>query len=153
MKRLHLCISACLLAVFTLGLFSACTRNDGDIGDYFGTWHIESLQQDGSSPAAYDGSAFVQFQNTIVCVRATDALHNERADYGTWAENGNTLTLTFPDPNVYYDRVLGTLADGPVFAPDQATFQFTIADRSSRSMTLQIPDLAGNSWTFTLKKQ
>lgn len=143
-----------LLLIFTLLItLAGCTHNNGDIGSWFGTWHIESITNPDGNDAAYNGSAFMQFQSTVVCLRAVDGLHNERADYGRWEEVDNTLTITLPDPNVAYDRVLQTLPGGPEFSAEQTAFHFTITARTTTTLSLQIPDAAGKQWTLFLKKQ
>ena len=68
-------------------------------------------------------------------------------------EVDNTLTITLPDPNVAYDRVLQTLPGGPEFSAEQTAFHFTITARTTTTRSLQIPDAAGKQWTLFLKKQ
>ena len=74
-----------------------CTRNNGDIGPWFGTWGLTEATGDYSVPGA-DRSEFLQFQSGTVCLRV---VFNETTSYdaafGNWSESGGVLTLDFPD--------------------------------------------------------
>ena len=54
---------------------TGCTHNDGDIGEWFGEWHLQSIEIDGAADADYDGDVLWKFQNNIV-----DMVMSKRTD-------------------------------------------------------------------------
>lgn len=137
-------------AALTLG---GCMQHNGRIGDWFGTWKLESITVDGADAPDYADNIFFQFQTDIVrIVEVEPQVSNSYSDcFGTWASEGSTLTLEFS-----YE------ADGKPngFTPmeetllDRGTNTLHIAASSARSMTWtrQLPD-SGPTVTYTLKKQ
>ena len=140
MKRtIHILLVAAMM--FTLG---ACTRNHGDIGIWFGTWHVERITT-GGTPVNVQGDYFFQFQNKVF--RVSQVYGHEQAveSYGTWEEtdDGNTMTVTFPDPNVYYIDMPGL----------EARNEFVIQKQTSGHLDLAKVMADGTPWVYTLKKQ
>ena len=64
-------------------LLSACTRNHGDIGIWFGTWHIDSITVD-DVPVQVEGDYFFQFQSTVFRVCRVYGHENLVESFGTW---------------------------------------------------------------------
>ena len=67
MKRTLLYIAVSLTLLLTLG---SCTRNHGDIGIWFGTWHVETITRSGDmyqyiGPIDIEGDYFFQFQSKV----------------------------------------------------------------------------------------
>lgn len=78
-------------------------HNDGDIGNLFGTWKIESIEVNGEVDAQYEGDVFVQFQTEVV--RLVQVQHNyDYVEYfGSWSRQGHDLILDLHytvDPSV-----------------------------------------------------
>ena len=128
----------------------SCTRNHGDIGIWFGTWHVESITAQGDIyqyivPVEVEGDYFFQFQNKVFRV----SLVTERAQlvesFGTWdeSEDGNIITISFPDSTAYYISMPGL----------ERNNVFTITSRSSREVTLTKTDVTGTTFAYHLKKQ
>lgn len=140
-----------LLATIAL---TSCTHNNGDIGIWFGTWQVEHLirNNDEVPKSYYDPSVsalYFQFQGDVVTTRRTTPMHDEFVDYGTWSEDDGTLEISFPDPNIAYDHVLGTL-----LASGDNSFHFTITNRSASHVTLTYFNAIWNQqWTLKLRKQ
>ena len=91
-----------LILIATLAItFSACSHNNGDIGIWFGTWHVEKITHvhNGEPVATYKGRHFMQFQNNIIRVTTNDSLHNYEQSFGTWEadEANHLLRINFPD--------------------------------------------------------
>lgn len=86
-----------ILTLTTLLLtLSGCTRHNGDIGPYFGTWHVEKIEADGKEDDEYNDNLFFKFQSDVICmVVVNDAAHTRNEYWGTWSEDGNVLTLTY----------------------------------------------------------
>lgn len=91
MKR----IAAVLCLIATMAL-SACLRDNGNIGDWFGTWHLESMDVDGEVDADYNGDILWKFQNNIIMIsQVNDLLHTSTDSFGTWIEDDGRLLLNF----------------------------------------------------------
>lgn len=102
MKRTpHISALVCCLAVAFSLMLSSCTHNNGDIGIWFGTWHVEKITHaDSDEPvASYHGTHFMQFQSSVIRIVATDSLHNYEQSFGTWEadEANHLLRINFPD--------------------------------------------------------
>ena len=84
-----------LVAAMMLAL-GACTRNHGDIGMWFGTWHVESITM-GGAPVSHEGDYFFQFQSHAFRVSLVGDREHLVESFGTWDESEDgTLTITFP---------------------------------------------------------
>ena len=46
-----------IIPLLAMLVFSACTRNHGDIGIWFGTWHVEQITA-GGTPVIVEGDYF-----------------------------------------------------------------------------------------------
>lgn len=104
--------SALLLAcgIFIM-LICSCTKNNGDIGFWFGQWKVESIYADSVQVSDYSGNLFISFQSSIVNETIVSALHDENRSYGHWQEgNDNTITLYFEDEA--YPPIDGYLSKG-----------------------------------------
>ena len=140
MKQISLLLLTALLAV------AACTHNNGDIGNWFGTWNIEEVAADGVAvnldPANVGAHYFLQFQTSVVCLRHDDTRHNGGASYGTWQENDDQFTLDFPDEKAR-----------DVFLPGLDKHNtFTITSRSGNTVVMETVDAGGVHYRYTLKK-
>lgn len=80
-----------LLLIFAA--LTSCMHNDGDIGNLFGTWKIDSITIDGEEDTKYDDNVFVQFQTEVV--RLVEVQHNYDyvEYYGSWSRDGKNLLL------------------------------------------------------------
>ena len=132
---------ALVMVVMAMG---SCTRNHGDIGIWFGTWHVESITANGA-PVNVESDYFFQFQNKVFRVSQVSAHQQLVESYGTWneSEDGNTMTISFPDPTVYY-IVMPGLEDNN---------EFTVNRTSSKDLTFTKTDVTGTVFVYRLKKQ
>ena len=138
MKKTTLYIISLLIVL----LMGSCTRNHGDIGIWFGTWHVEQITADGN-PVNVEGDYFFQFQNKVFRVSQVYG-HNEMVEsFGTWSEGGNTMTVDFPDPTVYYIVMPGL----------EAHNSFTVSATSSSEVTFTKTNADGFIYSYRLKKQ
>ena len=123
-------------------LTASCTRNHGDIGIWFGTWHVEQITADGT-PRNVEGDYFFQFQSKVFRVSQVYG-HEQLIDsYGTWDENGDKMTISFPDPSTFYITMPGL----------ESRNDFTVTTTSSREITFTKVDAAGTTFAYHLKKQ
>lgn len=121
-----------ILAVAALITFSSCTHNDGDIGYWFGLWHLDSIEVDGVPVADYDGNTYFMFQGKVFCIRNVDeANHSYVESFAQWQESDDhqTMTVTFVD-----DRYSPTITP---FIPLEAVTIFTVIDLNDREMVLR----------------
>lgn len=128
-----------MVVVLVIG---SCTRNHGDIGLWFGTWHVESITA-GGMPITFEGDYFFQFQSKVFRVSQVTGHENTVESFGTWDENGDKMTIDFPDPDVFYIEMPGL----------EAHNEFTVTTTSSRNVTFTKTDNTGIIYTYYLKKQ
>ena len=131
-----------ILSVVSLLLLASCTRNHGDIGPWFGTWRIESITA-GGAPVNVEGIYFFQFQSKVFRVSMVGAHEHLVESFGTWQEDGDRMTVDFPDASVFYIQMPGL----------EVHNDFTVTTTSSRDLTFTKTDLTGITFTYHLKKQ
>ena len=131
------------ISLIAVLLMASCTRNHGDIGIWFGTWHVEQITA-GGAPVNVEGDYFFQFQNKVFRVSQVYGHEQMVESFGTWEEqDGGKMTVSFPDPTVYYIVMPGL----------EATNDFRVTTTSSREVTLTKSDATGTSYAYRLKKQ
>ena len=123
-------------------LLSACTRNHGDIGIWFGTWHVESITVD-NVPAQVEGDYFFQFQSTVFRVSQVYGHEQLVESFGTWEEGDGKMTISFPDPDIFYIQMPGL----------EVHNDFTVATTSSHDVIFSRVTTAGATVTYHLHKQ
>ena len=131
-----------IISILSVLVLASCTRNHGDIGIWFGTWHVEQITA-GGTPVNVEGDYFFQFQSHVFKVTQVSGHEQTVESYGTWTEDEDAMTITFPDPAVYYIVMPGL----------EATNDFRVTTTSSREVTLTKSDATGTSYVYRLKKQ
>jgi len=133
-----------ILSVIAVLLLSACTRNHGDIGIWFGTWHVEQITA-GGTPVNVEGDYFFQFQNKVFRVSQVYGHENLVESFGTWqeSEDGSKMTVSFPDESAFYIIMPG-LEDHN---------DFTVSSISSHETVFTKTDSTGCIYVYRLKKQ
>lgn len=140
MKKTLLYIASLFVAVLVLG---ACTRNHGDIGIWFGTWHVEQITA-GGTPVNVEGDYFFQFQSHVFRVSQVYGHEQTVESYGAWQEGeSGKMTIDFSDPNVYYIEMPGL----------ESHNDFTVTTTSSSDVTFTKTDATGTPYTYHLRKQ
>ena len=127
------------MVVLALG---SCTRNHGDIGPWFGTWHVESITA-GGSPISVEGDYFFQFQSKVFRVSLVTDRDKLVESFGTWEENDGKMTISFPDPSVFYIEMPGL----------ETYNDFTVTTTSSKEVTFTKTDATGTTFAYHLKRQ
>ena len=131
-----------IISILSVLVLASCTRNHGDIGIWFGTWHVDQITA-GGTPVNVEGDYFFQFQSHVFKVTQVSGHEQTVESYGTWTEDEDAMTITFPDPAVYYIVMPGL----------EATNDFRVTTTSSREVTLTKSDATGTSYAYRLKKQ
>ena len=123
---------------------ASCTRNHGDIGIWFGTWHVERITASDTT-VNVGGDYFFQFQNKVFRVSLVGDREQVVESYGVWeeCENGNKMTISFPDTNVYYITMPGL----------EPYNDFTVTTTSTKEITFTKTDTTGILYVYHLKKQ
>lgn len=102
-----------ILTVAALLALSGCSHNNGDIGPWFGLWHLDAIEIDGEPDTDYDGNYYFLFQGKVFCIRwVNDQQHELIESYAQWQESddGTIMTVNFVD-NRFSPRVDYTLPD------------------------------------------
>ena len=132
-----------IISLIAVLLLASCTRNHGDIGIWFGTWHVEQITAAGN-PVNVEGDYFFQFQNKVFRVSQVYGHEQLVESFGTWEEqDGGKMTVSFPDPTVYYIVMPGL----------EAHNEFTVTTTSSREVTFTKTSDDGIVYSYHLKKQ
>lgn len=138
-----------LLAV-TLAL-SGCTKNDGDIGLWFGLWHLDSIELNGEPSSDYDSSYYFKFQGNVFSISWINyATHDWDEHYAQWeATSGDkTLTIRFLD-----SRYAPTFND---YQPKTYLEEITVLDveaLNNEAMVLsRVDEATGVTITYRLTK-
>ena len=131
-----------IISILSMLLTASCTRNHGDIGPWFGTWHVEQITAAGT-PVNVEGDYFFQFQNKVFRVSQVYGHEQLVESFGTWSEDGNTMTVDFLDPTVFYIDMPGL----------EAHNAFTVTTASSADVTFTKTATDGTTYTYRLHKQ
>ena len=89
-----------VLLVTALTVLGSCSHNNGDIGYWFGLWHLDSIEIDGVQDKQYDGQYYFLFQGKVFCIRYVNEKNHEYTEgFARWEEsnNGKTMTVSFVD--------------------------------------------------------
>lgn len=135
-------IQFCLYCILSVIAFSSCTHNNGDIGPWFGIWHVENIEIDGQNMTDYKGDYFVLFQTNVVSIIQRVDYNDAGQSFGQWQAEAGTLTIDFPDSNVLYCNLPGMTEHN----------QFTVEKLSSSRITLALVDINGHTYRYLLKK-
>lgn len=142
MKRLATHIILAIAALITL---SGCTHNDGDIGHWFGLWHLDAIEIDGTPDADYNGDTYFMFQGKVFCIRCVDdANHGYIESYALWQENDDhqSMILSFVD-----DRFPPVITP---HAPLETVTTFTVITLNNKYMVLKHIDHEGSTRIYHL---
>ena len=143
MKRLAIYL---LIAVAAMVTLSSCSHNNGDIGYWFGLWHLDTVEIDGTPVADYDGNTYFLFQGKVFCVRCiNEEDHSYSESFAKWQESDDhkTVTITFADehfpPMINNHMCLETVTT------------FKVITLTDKEMTLEhIHSETGVAYTFHL---
>lgn len=142
------------LGLFTALIFlSSCTRNNGDIGELFGRWRVETVKVDGVEEKLYDDDTLLytwSFQGSLMFISVINPDNSYYNIMGTWSMADGVLHLDFSykgnDGDKYYDppENLHMVKDG---VSDMKVIRLT-----SRKMTLERVSEEGVRYVYHLKK-
>lgn len=141
-----------IVVALTLGIVTSCTRNNGDIGPWYGEWHLQSIDINGVDDDSYPGNVLWKFQSNIVeMVTVTGHTHTEH--YGTWSESADELILDY----THSDNA--NAPGSSKYAPPQCTHlpaaivSLRIIKKSSSELILSYSPDADTVIVYTLRKR
>lgn len=70
-----------------------CTRNNGNIGSWFGTWRVVGIEVDDVPLDSYTANVIVKFQNDIIETMEVYDHHDTESYYATWHSTGSELVI------------------------------------------------------------
>ncbi len=148
MKRLT------LIFILALSICLGGCQNNGDIGDWFGSWRVDSYMLNGLEQEGLAKATTFGFQSEVVVVTVViDDYQTEYQRYGTWQELDDTFTLHFnhqdattnPATDIYAaPEWLGMYSDKPMI--------MTLQRHDSRNVTLTWLGPDGATRTYKLHK-
>lgn len=138
-----------IISLFSAILLSGCMHNNGDIGDYFGTWKVTLISVDGDVDGDYSANIFFQFQSDVVRIVENRSNYEITEYFGTWVDNGNNIIIDLnhkvnPESEVYHIPEVMRMVKGENF--------IKVSNKNSSKMTWTF-ESGGQTITFTLNKQ
>ncbi len=138
-----------IISLFSAILLSGCMHNNGDIGDYFGTWKVTSISVDGDVDGDYSANIFFQFQSDVVRIVENRSNYEITEYFGTWVDNGNNIIIDLnhkvnPESEVYHIPEVMRMVKGENF--------IKVSNKNSSKMTWTF-ESGGQTITYTLNKQ
>ncbi|MBE6310318.1 MAG: hypothetical protein E7080_04620 [Bacteroidales bacterium] len=87
------------LIVILVSLLSACTRNDGDIGELFGMWRVVAIEVNDVELNDYSGTLYFEFQSGVYCQKlVNESLHICDDQYASWYyQSKDEVVVDFSD--------------------------------------------------------
>lgn len=139
-----------------LTMATGCTRNNGDIGVWFGKWQVMDVRVNGQPESGYEARVFWEFQNDIIRIANVGPEGYDRDVYycfGTWSQpSDNTMTLDFT-----HSDDSGTLIYTPTSAmhfPNDKPVTLSIINQSGNDCTMKYFDEATSTeYTYILRKR
>ncbi|MBO5455749.1 MAG: lipocalin-like domain-containing protein [Muribaculaceae bacterium] len=143
-----------LLLILIIGLLQlGCTRNNGDIGDLFGTWRLDTLTEDGKELDLYGGMTKVYtwaFQSHIIRVQDIRNNMDHSNCYGTWIREENFLILDFTHKND--SGTTGFHPPVPLHFDSSGITKLTVEHLSSRKMQVSYKNADDVEYVYHLRK-
>ena len=141
------------LPVCCILLLSGCTTTDGDIGDWFGSWHLETIMIDGEEDTDYnnDPKLMFSFQGKVF-----NAGYFEGSEiYGSWSYAGETLTLIASykaGSGASYPHLFNPFPVPLHFPADVEQIEITVTSINSKTMQWEYIDQNGQLLTYNFRK-
>ena len=134
-------------------ILMSCTHNNGDIGDYFGTWKLTHIEIDGHADDSYKGNIFWQFQSQVFCMRQVLPEHDIDVRWGSWKElPDNVLELNFTHHDDEHPAGSDYYSPLPATGLAPAVNHLDIVTMNSSEMVLTYHNDKGETLRYRLKK-
>lgn len=134
--------------------FCGCRMNNGDIGDFFGSWLLYSMTIDGNEAENFDTeSTYWEFQNNIIEISRVDSHYQKWGRWGTWVDDGDRLLLDYTHGDE--DYAPGTdIYQAPewLYFPSNQIIVLNFVERQSKRMVLSMQDDKDRRIVYSLRK-
>lgn len=140
--------------IFISLIFSGCTQNNGNVGDLFGSWVLDSMTVDGQTAELPDAFYTTwSFQGEILMVTAVDQYHSVDKHYGTFIHSSRILKLDFVHHSDAIPEGTG-IYSAPEWLgfPAAGVFELTVDDLSGKHMVLSWTAPSGKSYIYKFSK-
>lgn len=150
-----------VLYIFALAaafLFMGCTRPEGNIGDWFGSWYLEEMLIDGSIDEEYaedkasveENQVMISFQGNVFNLGYLNGNHI----YGTWSYAGEILILvaSYNAGGGYQDPKFDPFPKVMHFPSNEEQIEITVTKITSKIMQWQYIDQNGRLITYNFRK-
>lgn len=150
-------ISRFFLIISLALFFNACTHNNGDIGELFGTWKLQSITINNSLDTNYQNNILWKFQSSIISmIKTNDATHDRFESWGTWEYANDGSQIIFDFTHFDNDNPVGADKYSPLsetHLPKATKIRLDIKKLNGNEMILSyIDDSNGDSYIYKLKK-
>lgn len=143
-----------ILMLIAMLALCACRMNNGDIGDFFGSWLLYSMTVDGHEADGFDPEmTFWEFQNNIIEISQIDKYHEKSSRWGTWADTDGRLLLDFTHSEA--GIAPGTdkyRAPEWLYFPENKVIDLELIERQPKRMILKWHDAEHNEIVYSLRK-
>ncbi len=138
-----------IISLLSVIMLSGCMHNNGDIGNYFGTWKVSTINVDGVDDPEYKENIFFQFQSDVFRLVQNRTQNDITEYFGTWSETDNIMVLKLnykvnPESEVYQIPPITRLIKGDNIIAVKH-------ERNNRMIWTFSSD--GQTIIYTLKKQ
>ncbi|MCM1441828.1 MAG: hypothetical protein NC131_21845 [Roseburia sp.] len=135
------------LLMVAIGLTTGCTRNDGDIGVWFGTWVVESIIRDNTPLTDNDEVIVMIFQSSVLETKAINPLGDNYGRFATWHESDGVMII---DAASDATEIKGLYAG--LQLPNVDGIRLEILEQTSKRAILQWYSPYGFKLTYKLRK-
>lgn len=146
----HIAASVILLMISITG----CTRNNGDIGPWFGIWTLNSIEADGTPVPDYEpNTIFWKFQSTVINITQLLECHDYHDTFGTWRQiDDSLLELNFTHSNDGQQPGTGLYAPPEEMHLPSEICKLHIVRFTGKSLVLTYISAEEITYTYTLSK-
>ena len=85
--------------ILIISTFFSCTRNDGNIGPWFGMWRIERIIKNEIEESIND--KYICYQSQVVCLRLIKENHEYEECYGLYEIRNDKIAFTLEEGKMY----------------------------------------------------
>lgn len=129
------------IAFFALTLFSSCTHNNGDIGELFGTWKLQSITINNEIDTTYQNDIFWKYQASVTSmIKVNDDTHDFSDVWGTWRYVNDGSAIEFDYTHSDNDNIQGSFKYSPLpetHLPSNSIFIMDVQELNDSHMTLR----------------
>lgn len=145
------------LLLCTAIVTGGCTRNNGDIGAWFGRWQLTEIRVDGTVDSGYGQNIFWSFQNSVFGmwkIYPGDPGVPYDSRFGTWEASDDTLTINMTHSDEANESGTGQYAPYPeTHLPANAVTTLHINQKPGNKMELTYTSDGGTVYTYFLTKR